>query len=82
MSLNQNQTLQPIDEDALEDLQINQPPSTSRGLWTVVTRALRCPNCGSQSSKAYTGKRRNSKGFIEHYRSCTKCRARFRVVYE
>lgn len=75
----------PIDRDALDDGplgQINVPPSRPGGLWRVITVAMRCPVCGSVSSKACTGKRVNSAGLFEHYRVCRDCRLRFRVTQE
>lgn len=62
--------------------QINIAPQRPRGLWKVIASGIRCPRCGSQASKAETGKRTNTDGFLEHYRRCPECSSRFRVVYE
>ncbi len=62
--------------------QINVPPKWKGALWKVICSAIRCPRCGSSQSKAMTGKRTNSQGLSEHYRSCDDCGLRFRVVFE
>ncbi|MEM6330108.1 MAG: hypothetical protein AAF790_07660 [Planctomycetota bacterium] len=62
--------------------QINVPPNRRGGLWKVISAAIRCPECGSARSKASTGKRINSEGLCEHYRVCSRCGLRFRVVQE
>ena len=62
--------------------QINVPPRRTGSLWKVIIPAIRCPGCGATETKALTGKRVTPQGLSEHYRSCTKCRTRFRVVFE
>ncbi len=62
--------------------QINVPPVGDRGLWKVITSALRCPSCQSTHHKAETGKRINHDGLLEQYRWCDACHIRFRVVFE
>ena len=68
--------------DRRDDVQINVPPTRRGALWKVITRALRCPRCGSPDSRARTGKRRNGQGMVEQYRQCTACELRFRVILE
>ncbi|MEN0110421.1 MAG: hypothetical protein AAF805_06820 [Planctomycetota bacterium] len=62
--------------------QINVPPERDGGLWKIIVPAIRCPVCGSNHTKAITGKRSTSGGLAEHYHVCAACRVRFRVVYE
>ena len=62
--------------------QINIPPGGPRQLWKVIAWAVRCPTCGASSTKSLSGKRINSEGLSEHYRVCTECELRFRVVSE
>ncbi|MEM1304798.1 MAG: hypothetical protein AAGG46_07865, partial [Planctomycetota bacterium] len=62
--------------------QINVPPRRARALWKVILPGIRCPECGSEQTKAITGKRSNAEGLTEHYRQCGRCPTRFRVVYE
>ena len=69
-------------EDPLEMEQINVPPQHDGRLWKVITRAVRCPRCGSTDSKALTGKRLNGEGLMERYHQCPACELRFRVVLE
>ncbi|MEM1305220.1 MAG: hypothetical protein AAGG46_10005, partial [Planctomycetota bacterium] len=47
--------------------QINVPPRRARALWKVILPGIRCPECGSEQTKAITGKRSNAEGLTEHY---------------
>ncbi|MEM7626703.1 MAG: hypothetical protein AAF333_14000 [Planctomycetota bacterium] len=64
------------------EAQINIPPTSAKGLWKVITTALRCPACGSTSHKAETGKRAKPDGLTEQYRRCAACSIRFRAIFE
>lgn len=75
-------TYDPAPDRPSDGGQINVPPSRRGAVWKVISTAVRCPNCGSTSSKALTGKRVNSEGVSEHYRSCNACGVRFRLVLE
>ena len=70
------------DEPKEVESQINVPPRNAKGLWKVITSALRCPACGSTSHKAETGRRQTPDGLTEQYRRCRKCSIRFRAVFE
>ena len=75
--------LQPaLNDDPDEGGQINVPPRRANALWKVILPGIRCPECESHQTKGLTGKRLNSEGLNEHYRSCVQCETRFRVIYE